>query len=166
MGEAYSRDGDVLGRVEGATKAEVAGKLIREFPDAAELRIRSADAPDLTAANNAGVQGKRAAGDWPGATEARQAMDARNAGARGNEAQPIGMIPERLSLTNVDEAFRYLPWNAEQISAGDEVRAALANAARVILTRVAESPLRTRALNNLIDARMIANAAITFRGRF
>lgn len=74
--------------------------------------------------------------------------------------------PERLTLANVEAAFTYQPWNAEQVSAGDEVRSALMKAAQVILARVPESPLRTRALNNLIDARMIANAAITFAGRF
>ena len=73
---------------------------------------------------------------------------------------------ERLTLDNVDEAFKYQPWDAEQQKAGEAVRGALVEAARTILASVPETPLRTRALNNLVDARMIANAAITFKGRF
>ena len=73
---------------------------------------------------------------------------------------------ERLTLDNVDAAFQYQPWSADQQAAGEQVRNALVEAARIILTCVPETPLRTRALNNLVDARMLANAAITFKGRF
>lgn len=73
---------------------------------------------------------------------------------------------ERLTMGNVDDAFRYQPWDAQQQDAGQIVRDALVTAAKAILQHVPESPLRTRALNNLVDARMIANAAITFRGQF
>lgn len=79
-----------------------------------------------------------------------------NAGARA----------ERITLENVAEAFTYQPWNEDQNAAGTMVRQALETAARVILLNVPETPLRTRALNCLIDARMLANAAITFRGQF
>jgi hypothetical protein len=73
---------------------------------------------------------------------------------------------ERITLDNVDEAFTYQPWTSEQIEAGTEIRAALVEATKVILRRCKETPLRTRAVNNLIDARMLANACITFDGRF
>lgn len=73
---------------------------------------------------------------------------------------------ERLNEKNVDEAFQYQPWNALQQEAGNHVREALANAAKAIIANVPETPLRTRALNDLIDARMKANAAITFNGKF
>ena len=79
---------------------------------------------------------------------------------------PEAVAAERLTLDNVEAAFNYQPWDAEQILAGDVVREALIRAARAILNHVPESPLRTRALNNLVDARMLANAAITFKGRF
>ena len=73
---------------------------------------------------------------------------------------------ERLTLRNVDDAFQYHPWDGQQYDAGAQVRDALVNAAKVMLRVVPEGPLRTRALNDLIDSRMKANAAITFRGRF
>lgn len=74
--------------------------------------------------------------------------------------------PERLTSENVEEAFKYQPWDQHQQDAGAEVRDALVAAAKAIIIFVPETPLRTRALNNLIDARMLANAAITFKGRF
>jgi hypothetical protein len=73
---------------------------------------------------------------------------------------------ERLTLDNVEKAFEYQSWSPEQIKAGQVVRAALVEAAKAILNNVPESPLRTRALNNLVDARMLANASITFMGQF
>ena len=73
---------------------------------------------------------------------------------------------ERITIDNVDDAFTYQSWDQEQQASGGAVRSALVAAAKVILQTVPESPLRTRALNNLVDARMLANAAITFRGRF
>lgn len=41
MGQAFDRDGNILGEAEGATKREVFDKLINEFKDAHEIRIRS-----------------------------------------------------------------------------------------------------------------------------
>jgi hypothetical protein len=89
--------------------------------------------------------------------------------AYGGEAQPnrAGRPgPERITLENVDEAMRYHPWGREQLEAGEQCREALTAAIKTILRTVPESPLRTRAINKIVDARMIANAAITFRGRF
>src|SRR3990167_4460840 len=41
MGQALDRDGNVLGEASGETKREVFDKLISEFKDAHEIRIRS-----------------------------------------------------------------------------------------------------------------------------
>lgn len=71
-----------------------------------------------------------------------------------------------LTLENVADAFEYHPWAPDQREAGEIVREALVAAAKAILRSVPQGPSRTRALNHLIDARMIANAAITHRGRF
>ena len=84
----------------------------------------------------------------------------------GHSYQQATPGSERLSLYNIEDAFQYRRWNDQQEDAGAHVRDALVNAAKVILRTVPETPLRTRALNMLIDARMVANAAITFRGRF
>lgn len=73
---------------------------------------------------------------------------------------------ERLTLENVAEAFQYQPWDSSQQLVGDAVRQRLQAAAEAILFGVPESPMRTRALNAIVDARMLANAAITFRGKF
>jgi hypothetical protein len=82
------------------------------------------------------------------------------------EYNPPRVAASRLTLGNVDTAFTYQPWNSDQIARGEQVREALIAAAKAILRNVPECPQRTRALNNLVDARMIANAAITFDGRF
>jgi len=79
---------------------------------------------------------------------------------------PPRAAPQRLSLDNVEHAFTYQPWNEDQKRRGAEVTGDLIEAAKSILRNVPECPMRTRALNNLIDARMIANAAITHDGRF
>lgn len=79
---------------------------------------------------------------------------------------PPRRASERLTLDNVDAAFRYQSWNSDQVARGEQVREALVAAAKAILRTVPECPQRTRALNHLIDARMIANAAITFDGLF
>lgn len=47
MGRAFNSAGQVLGEASGATKEEVLGKLTKEFPDAAEVRIRTAQSPDF-----------------------------------------------------------------------------------------------------------------------
>lgn len=67
-----------------------------------------------------------------------------------------------LTLDNVTDAFEYHPWDDDQKTRGEIVRHNLAAAAEVILANVPRSPLRTRALNAIFDARMLANAAITF----
>jgi len=79
---------------------------------------------------------------------------------------PPRAAPQRLSLDNVEHAFTYHAWNDDQKKRGAEVTGDLIEAAKSILRNVPECPMRTRALNNLIDARMIANAAITHDGRY
>jgi hypothetical protein len=44
MGQAFDRDGNVLGEAYGDTKREVFEKLIGEFKDAHEIRIRTLEA--------------------------------------------------------------------------------------------------------------------------
>lgn len=45
MGQAFDRDGNVLGEEFGATKREVFDKLMAQHSDAAEIRIRSLHQP-------------------------------------------------------------------------------------------------------------------------
>lgn len=73
---------------------------------------------------------------------------------------------EAITLENVAEVFQYQPWSAAQQECGDAVRDALVMAAKQILRSVPPGAYRTRVLTMLVDARMVANAAITFRGRF
>lgn len=69
-------------------------------------------------------------------------------------------------VATVDSMMAYHPWSKEQVQQGAEVRDAIGEAIKQILLNVAPSPMRTRAINHLVDARMIANAAITFKGEF
>lgn len=68
------------------------------------------------------------------------------------------------TLNGIDDLFRYHPWDIEKIDCGNAVRDALKGAYHAILANVPPSPSRTRALNCVTDARMLANAAITFDG--
>lgn len=70
------------------------------------------------------------------------------------------------NLETIDEAMAYHPWDHNQREAGEVVREALTAAAKAILRHVPPSRYRTAALDLVLDARMKANAAITFRGRF
>jgi len=71
--------------------------------------------------------------------------------------------PEALD-ESVKELFTYHAWSVEQIEKGQKVKNALAEAYKAILLNVPSSPSRTRALNCLTDARMLANASISFNG--
>jgi len=73
---------------------------------------------------------------------------------------------ERLNLDNLHDAFEYHKWDDEQTKIGTEVRAALEEAARVIIINVPECADRTVALRKIREARMDANSAITHRGKF
>jgi len=74
------------------------------------------------------------------------------------EKQNVRQEVERLST--------YIPWTDEQIDKGDAVRSALIKAYCTILENVPASATRTRALNLLVDARLLANAAITSGGEY
>lgn len=67
-------------------------------------------------------------------------------------------------LAAIDELFTFKPWDEKQIDDGKKVREALADAYSCIIARVPSGPTRSRALNMLTDCRMLANAAITFKG--
>lgn len=75
-------------------------------------------------------------------------------------------LNERLSLHNIEDAMTYQPWTRDQQDAGQVVKEALTLAAKAILRSCPDSAFRSVALRNIIDARMNANAAISFRGRF
>jgi hypothetical protein len=85
-------------------------------------------------------------------------------------AQTLNLIVTRAAeitpeiVAAVERTFAYQPWDAEMIQRGEAVRRALADAVLVIIASVPPGPTRTRALNMCVDARMLANAAITFRG--
>lgn len=101
--------------------------------------------------------------------DADQLMKSTVAKMQSAEMQRVGSqrpLSARMTVDNVREAFTYAPWDQEQVDAGKQVTEALIAAAETILRVVPESPLRTRAINGLFDARMIANAAITHRGKF
>ncbi len=66
----------------------------------------------------------------------------------------------------VADVFTYHEWTDEQKDAGREVRESIGDAFLSIMKNVPPSPSRTRALNHLIDARMLANAAITHGGKY
>ena len=65
----------------------------------------------------------------------------------------------------IDDLFTYHPWTDAQIDKGAKVKEELKKAYLAILVHVPACPSRTRALNCLTDARMLANAAISFNGR-
>jgi len=71
------------------------------------------------------------------------------------------MALTRVTKENVEAVFTYQPWTKEQTARGQAVRDSLVNAALEIFENVPDCPARTRAINNLVDARMLANNAIS-----
>lgn len=67
----------------------------------------------------------------------------------------------RVTKENVKAVFTYQPWTPEQTARGEAVRNKLIDAVDTILDVVLECPARTRAINALVDARMLANSAIS-----
>ena len=67
---------------------------------------------------------------------------------------------------SIKDAFLYHPWNDEQTKKGEEVRAALMAAMRVIVICVPPSPDRSAAIRKLREARMDCNSAITHSGKY
>ena len=74
--------------------------------------------------------------------------------------------PEPFTLANIDAAMTYQPWGPLETEAGEIVRESLTLAAKAILRHVPAGAFRSVALRAIIDARMNANAGISFRGRF
>jgi hypothetical protein len=66
----------------------------------------------------------------------------------------------------IDDAFLYHPWDAAQTLKGNEIRAALATAVKVIVANAPPSPDRSAAIRKIREARMDANSAITYGGRY
>ena len=84
---------------------------------------------------------------------------------RGNAAG--GVVQHgSVTLETIGECFTYHPWHPSQVDAGEIVREALVAAARAILRAVPAGPDRSVAIRKLREARMDANSAITFGGRF
>lgn len=103
---------------------------------------------------------EKAAGDSPGLGRDEKGRFSQLA------VQGCGPSGEEISLRNIDEAMRYQPWNEQQMEAGEIVRDALTAAAKAILRNVPAGRFRSTALHKVVEARMDANAGISFRGRF
>lgn len=109
-----------------------------------------------------------------GANAAAQAVPGANsptAESSGKAPSPKVRINEVRERTpeveaEIDDMFTYHPWDADQIERGGKVRAALAEAVKVICANVPPCPDRTVAIRKLREARMDANSAITSRGRY
>jgi hypothetical protein len=69
-------------------------------------------------------------------------------------------------VREVHELFTYKKWDENQVTRGTFVRDALVDAFLVILEQVPSCPTRSRALNLIIDCRMLCNAAITHEGKY
>lgn len=67
---------------------------------------------------------------------------------------------------NIEDVFRFKPWNEEQIAAGRKVVDALIAAAIVALGVVPAGPDRSTGIRKLREARMDFNSAITHGGAF
>lgn len=66
----------------------------------------------------------------------------------------------------IDDMFVYHPWDDENVAKGKAVREALANAVKVIVANVPAGPDRSVAIRKIREARMDANSALTFDGRY
>lgn len=80
--------------------------------------------------------------------------------------QALGQLQQQEARAAVEEVFTYSAWSDEQ---NEQVRTWLMHSRQrqmEIMIHVPPSPSRTLALNHLIDARMLANAAITHKGKY
>lgn len=66
----------------------------------------------------------------------------------------------------IDDAFEYHKWDDRQVSAGVEIREALAFAVKTIVQYAPPCPDRTTAIRKLREARMDCNSAITHGGKY
>lgn len=74
-------------------------------------------------------------------------------------------VTEEVRLTLKDQ-YTYHSWSDEKIAKGEQVRAAIMNAAAVIIASVPPSADRSTALRKLREARMDCNSAITHDGKY
>ena len=84
--------------------------------------------------------------------------------ARVDLSRATGLSPA--VIVAVSDLFTHQSWDSTQIHDGEEVRHALEGAYRAVIAHVPPSATRTRALNAIVDARRLADDAISFKGRF
>jgi ferredoxin len=72
--------------------------------------------------------------------------------------------PDEIGATR--DLFDYHDWDDEQRKNGEIVRNMLCSSYQAIINAVPPCPTRTRALNLLLDARMLANSAIMHKGKY
>jgi len=69
-------------------------------------------------------------------------------------------------IAEIDDAFEYHRWDAEQEKQGAAIREALATAVKVIVANAPACPDRSSAIRKLREARMDSNSAISHHGRY
>lgn len=70
------------------------------------------------------------------------------------------------AIAATNDMFTYHAWSPDQVEKGTIVREALKAVALAIITNVPASADRSAALRKIREARMDANSAITFDGRY
>lgn len=92
-----------------------------------------------------------------------------------NSSATAASAPPSLNYATVDtpdfrdlvaERFTYKQWTPGQVVAGQEVTQAAIDFGAALIALVPPSATRTRALNLVEEARMLANAAITHNGKY
>lgn len=77
----------------------------------------------------------------------------------------LGLITEEVAA-QADDLFSYHNLTSDQMDRISMVREHLLMAYTTVLSHAPPSPMRTRALNMIFDARALANAAIAMNGRY
>jgi hypothetical protein len=77
---------------------------------------------------------------------------------------PDGVLSNEVGCA-IEKLFGCTEWSSEKDRKEEDVKLVLIDAYSVILANVPSSPSRTRALNCILDARMLANQALTFDGQ-
>lgn len=139
MGQAFDRDGNVLGEAEGATKREVFDKLQEAHPTAEEIRIKTL----------------RAEADFFAAAKANAQTQTRASDGRFD----VG------STEYISEVFTYHAPNDEQRKRYEVLRESARNFARDLAACCPPSADRTDAFRKLRECVMTANASIALNGR-
>jgi hypothetical protein len=65
-----------------------------------------------------------------------------------------------INESNLEEVFKYHAPDSSQIPKFEAINLAAKAFAKAVIANIERSPLRTRALNAIMDTRMLANAAI------